>query len=168
MPTVDEASAFARELIELEYVAEISRNSETDDAFTPKLIKLNLLFAHEITVASGISRPGQMTREELSGYTRNVADTRRRELVAVLSFRSSTRGTVFACQVTGKYVYSVGEPDRVWWVGETNDGWRVLGYDQKCYECEGAGKFGDRPCRDCNGAGWRRAGGVDLGKLERM
>jgi hypothetical protein len=168
MSTVDQASKFARELIELEYAAEISRNSETDDAFGPKLEKLNLLFADEVTVASGISRPGNMSREELSGYQVHADNTRRRKLVAVFPFRSSKLGSVFACHVTGNDAGSLDEPDRVWWVGNTPQGWRVLAFDQKCFECDGAGKLGDRPCRDCGGMGWRRASGADLGKLEKL
>ena len=168
MSTIDEAFRFAREVIELEHAVELSRNSETDDAFTPKLTKLNLLFAHDVAFASGISRPGHMTRDQLSDLASNVDDVRRREIVAVVPFRSAKLGLVYACRVTGKYVYTVGEPDRVWWLGDTVEGWRVLAVDYKCRECEGRGKFGERPCGDCAGVGWSRASGVDLGELERV
>ena len=66
MPTADEAARFVKELIDLEYIVEVSRNTETDDAFTSKLTKLNQMFFDRARVVSGIGRPAGMSREELS------------------------------------------------------------------------------------------------------
>lgn len=166
MPTIDDAAQFAKQVIELEYEAEVSRNSETDDAFVPKLKRLNQLFADEVTVASGISRPTNMQRDELDGLRVHVDNTRRRQLVAIFQFEAPKFGAVFACHVTGKDVFTSDNPERVWYVAKTSDGWRVLGYDRACYECDGAGKIGDRPCNECGGAGWVHGDGFNFKNMD--
>ena len=162
MPTIEDAAQFVKRVIELEYEAEVSRNSETDDVFVPKLKRLNDCFANQVTVASGISRPANMQRAELDGLRVHVENTRRRQLVAIFQFETSKFGPVFACHVTGKDAFSVDNPERVWYVAQTSDGWRVLGYDRACYQCDGAGKIGDSPCDECGGVGWLHGDGFEF------
>lgn len=165
MPTADEAAQFVKELIELEYDAEVSRNTETDDAFTPKLTKLNRMFSDQVRVVSGISRPAGMSREELNGLRIHADNTRRRRFVAMFEFKHPKYGAVFACHVTGNTADSNDAPERVWYVAKLSEGWRVLSYDRACFECDGTGKINEKSCRDCHGSGWVHGDGVNFGNL---
>lgn len=159
---LDEAGQFVRELIDLEYQAQLSRYSETDDAFQPKLLRLNLCFADECTVASAISRAAGLTKERLAEYQWQVENLRRRRLVGVHEIDSRA---VFACHVTGADEATIGEAERVWYVAKRAEGWRVVGIDRVCFECDGEGKFGERACWACGGPGWVHSDGENFARL---
>ncbi len=149
--------------LELDYAAELSRYSEADDKFGPKLAALNELFADDIKLASAISRPRNLSAADLAEQKRaHFGNVSKRKLFGIDDYVEPRFGHVFACHLSDPWANASDIRSNVFYLAKIEGDLKIVSWDGICSECQGAGYFGNRPCPRCNGAKWLHMDGATL------
>jgi hypothetical protein len=162
MATMDEAVDFARRWTEQEWAVATAQHRERDDAaFGRQVDALQAGFYGTGLVPRATRTANEAFWEKAETY---LGALQQRKVLRVDRHTPADGGEVFAIYVTSTNAGAGGLFGR-YLARDDGSGLRLVTQENRCTECRGSGEVDGDPCPQCDGAGFVRRGGQDLGEL---